>query len=398
MEWLIVLIVIVVIIAILARAADNVDSRSNGSEDPFNNDESVITDVSRSKESRVSGVEYIQTSNDGTYLINPESPLPIRLSGCTRSQAHEIKTLLDDNYHWTQCCQELSFLMKKHGIKCPELQDFMTNIRENVTESVKHQCRESNEWEDSSERDREDLIAEFRRKALTQLPIKPASERALQTLMFGVPDNFNADAELLSQFSASKLYGFYIRRLDRKTDLSRVSADHVDRKSWEQLVEIGLAKRGKDIPVKVLVGTLRVKDINALFADRLEKRLRLKAHAIDFAANQRDIMDFLSREISFREMFQISRPEEAILSEIQACYEYALAESRVIFTTYSAGRSTLDRLQQYSGMSRYGKWEITADNCSPKCERLDGKRTKRKPARVPPFHFGCNCSLHFSFD
>ena len=340
----------------------------------------------------------IQESDNGSYILNPKSPLPISFEGCTLSQIRTIKTILDEESQWNPRAEELAFLIARDNLVCPELEAFLVPIRAKVTEIVERKSQNSDEWEASSPRDRADLMVEFRTEALSQLHVKPGNEGALKTLLFRAPTNVTADDDLLHRFSGnSELYKFYIRNMVRKTAVVRVAAAHYDRKRWESLEKLGLASRGKDISVETLLGVLRMKDINELFADRLQKRFTRKAHAVEFAAQQVDVYSILSQQISFREMFQICIPSAVNISDVKACYEYASAQAEIIRDTYVSGYRTLESLLD----GRHGhlnSWKIRAEGCCRACARFEGKKTKRPPTKVPPFHVGCRCSLEVWYD
>ena len=78
-------------------------------------------------------------------------------------------------------------------------------------------------------------------------------------------------------------------------------------------------------------------------------------------------------------------------------YEYASAYAEVIRDTYVTGYRTLDTLEDARDAD-YDGWEIEAEDCCHQCLKLNGKKTKRKPSKLPPFHVGCTCSLQGVYD
>lgn len=333
-------------------------------------------------------------SCEGSFCINPKSPLPLTIRRGSISDAKEMKKMLDGEAQWQQNLSELTFLIAQHNIECIELEEFIYQARSESSGYIEKRKHGSKEWIQSSEKDKSDLTREFQVAALENLSTKPANNQALSTLIFGDPGDVTVDDELLHIFSGNKgLYHFYISALGWSSEVNRIPADHYDRKNWESLVDLGLAKRGKDIPVEELLDDLRIKDINEYFSDRLDKKLTRKARDIEFAATQPDVLDVLSKHISFREMFQISEPEGIELSSIRTCYEYAAAQAKIIRDTYVTGYHTLDTLEN-AREAEYDGWEIKAEDCCRQCSKLSGKKTKRKPSNLPPFHIGCTCSIN----
>lgn len=341
--------------------------------------------------------KIIKVSEDA-YCINPKSPFPLTLKGLSISEAKHIKKLLDGEAQWQRNLNDITFEIAQHNIECVELEEFISKLRSEANEYIEKRKQASDEWMESSDKDKADLIREFENSALENLSIKPANERALETLLFGNPRDVTVDDQLLGLFSGNKdIYRFYVTSLGRSSKANQVPADDYYRKNWEILVELGLAKRGKDIPVEAVLDGLRMKDINEYFSDRLEKKFTRKAKAVEFAAAQPDVIDVLSKHISFRELFQISEPKDINISEIKACYEYASAQAEVIRDTYITGYRTLDTLEE-AREADYDGWEIEAEDCCRQCSKLNGKKTKRKPSKLPPFHIGCTCSLEGVYD
>ena len=335
---------------------------------------------------------------DGEYSINPKSPFPLTINNCTNEDAQKIKDLLDGEANWERNIEEISYLIAQSNIECLELKSFISDLKLKVENNINQQIESSNEWDNSSEKDKNDLVSGFRKKAINSLNVKPSRDNCLEILIFNAPSDVTADDELILLFSGNKeLYRFYLSNLGRSTKAIKVSTDDYRRKSWEELSKVGLANRGKDISVEALLDGLRLKDINEYFSDRLEKKLTRKTKAIDFAIKQPDVLDVLSKHISFREMFQLADPKNININEIKKCYQYATAQAEIIRDTYVAGYRTLRTLSEFKD-AEYDGWEIEANDCCSHCNKLNGKKTKRKPSKLPPYHLGCTCSLEGTYD
>jgi len=393
MEWIII-IVIVAVIWFAVKAA----KKPTESEIPIKISIETSSRGGGYDPDRVVNTGTVSQISEDTFCINPKSPLPLTLKGLSTADAKQIKKLLDGEAQWQRTMGDITFLIAQHNIECIELEEFISELHSDIGIYIEKRKQESNEWSESSEKDKADLIREFQQGALESLSEKPSNERALEVLLFGSPGDVTADDQLLGLFSGNKeIYRFYVTSLGRGTKANQVSADDYYRKSWESLVELGLANRGKDIPVEAILEGLRVKDINEYFSDRLDKKLTRKAKAVEYAAAQPDVFDVLSKHISFRELFQISEPKDIEVSAIKACYEYASAQAEIIRDTYVTGYRTLDTLEDARDAD-YDGWEIEAEDCCKQCLKLNGKKTKRKPSKVPPYHIGCTCSLEGVYD
>lgn len=276
---------------------------------------------------------------ENTFCLNGKSPFPLTLKHLSKSDAQKIKKLLDgESARWERNIGEIAHLIAQNNIECIELEQYLEKAKKEISSAIEEKKNTSNEWESSSDKDKADLLAEFQIEAIESLSCKPSNERALETLLFSAPGDVTADDELVSLFSGNEeLYRFYISSLGRAPKAVSASADDYYRKSWESLCEMGLAKRGKDIPVEMILEGLRMKDINEYFSDRLEKKLTRKAKAVEYAASQPDVLDVLSKHISFRELFLVSEPEGINVADIRQCYEYAASQAEIIKDTRLIG-------------------------------------------------------------
>ena len=339
---------------------------------------------------------------ESTFCINPKSPFPLTLKNLSFSGATEVKKLLDSAAQHGGAREELAFFLAQHNIRCLEVDDWVGQLELEVRSYVEKKKQESAEWSSSSELDRSDLEGEFRRDALENLSTRPSSPFVLEPLLFGSPKNITADDALLDLFRENKeLYRFYLTNVERGAKIQKIAFENDwYRKNCERLVALGVARRGKDIPITILLEQLRVKDINNYFSDRIDKPFFRKAAAIDFAVTQPDVIEVLSRHISFRDRFYILEPKEietldaadVDISDIRESYAYAEALAEVIRVTYVTGYRTLSTLKLAKG-NDYDYWAIDAHDCCSSCSKLSGRKTKRIPPNLPPFHVGCSCQL-----
>lgn len=207
--------------------------------------------------------DLVKESED-TWVLNPKSPLPLTVVGADRRLAEQLKSLLGTREYWSQKVPEVALLIAQHNLRFREVDLFVSQHKRQFDTDVSRQVAASTEWLAASEKDRADLRSEFEEKALEDLGIS-IGRVDLGELLTGQPSAFDEDDELVRRFAgAAELYSFYLAQLGRSTSVVTVKADDYGRKSWEQLVEKGLARRGRDIPVQLLLECLKLKELNEL--------------------------------------------------------------------------------------------------------------------------------------
>ena len=338
----------------------------------------------------------IQETSHG-IILNPKSPLPLTINGLNRNQAVELKNYLDNEFDWERRQSAITYLIAQYNAHCKEIDDYIAKYRPIYRETIERQKSESDEWKTASDRDKADMLEEFRQKAIEALPSK-IPHSVFTTLLEKRPSDFSADDSLLAMFDGeTELYQFYASQLWSVGQVRTVPADSYYRKHYESLVEKGLVKRGQDIDLKEILAGLRLKDLNAATKDLLEKPLGRKAKAVDFALTVPDIKERLGKFVAFREMFQLREPEGVDVHTIQECFTHADAVASVISYSYNAGVRTLRTVEGTRGTG-VDYWQIMAEDCCSSCNQMNGRKTKKKPTRLPPFHVGCNCDVDAGYD
>ena len=333
------------------------------------------------------------------WMLNPKSPLPLTLYNANRELARKLKELLGTAEYWSQKIPDIALLIAQHNLRSKEVDTFIAEHKAKFTAEIERLISSSDEWAEASEKDRQDLRAEFENKAIESLGVS-VGRADLAGLLEGEPANFTEDDELVRRFgSDSSLYPFYLSAIGRTAQVFTVKAEDYNRKHWEQLVEKGFARRGKDIPTQLLLEGLRLKDINELLAGTIEKPIGRKAKAIEAALNLPDLGSRLSGMISYREMFQVLPPSGLDTEELGRSFAYATALATIVQQTYYTGVRTLAAIaerKRESGLN--DAWEITnwADPIPP-CAAPFCKKYDRLPTKRPPFHVGCDCQLGNTF-
>jgi hypothetical protein len=401
MEFLI-LLVVVAVVWFWIKAKSNqagITSKSQPPEIRFTVTTSTSSSFSRSSNNEPPDVGDLVEAGPNAWMLNPKSPLPLTLYNTNRELARQLKEFLGTAEYWTQKIPEIALLIAQHNLRFKEVDTFIADHKVRYMAEIERLISSSAEWAEASEKDRQDLRAEFESKAIESLAVS-VGRADLACLLEGEPANFTEDDELVRKFGTdSSLYPFYLSALGRTAQVVTVKAEDYNRKHWEQLVEKGFARRGKDIPTQLLLEGLRLKEINELLAGTIEKPIGRKAKAIEAALKLPDLGSRLSERISYREMFQVLPPAGVDTEELGRLFAYATALATIVQQTYYTGVRTLGAIAERKRESGiFDAWEITNwGDPIPPCATPFCKKYDRLPTKRPPFHVGCDCQLGNTF-
>jgi len=330
------------------------------------------------------------------FVINPNAPYPLTLMVKEGDVAFKIKDYLDSESIGEYCTNKAIYLFARHNVRCLELDNEISRIIGAINSVIEKHKENSVEWKESSEKDKLDMETEFRLNALNALEQKPVNEYSLEYLIKAQVRNIEEDDDILSFFeNREDLYDFFVRRLEKNNRVQQIPANDYQRKNWETLVELGFALRGQDLGIEEIIEMIRMKDINEMFSDRIDKPFARKAKAYEFALSQPDIKDKLSHILSFRELFKIKIGAKYDVEEIKKCWETVRAQYDLIRDTYVMGYRNAETLKN----GNYGDgWIITADDCCESCRKNHEKKYKTRPRLIPPYHIGCNCRVEVNFE
>lgn len=332
----------------------------------------------------------VKKVGNSEFLLNPQSSLPIILKNANLATAKKVSDTLGNMPSWGDP-SELTYLISQHNLEFPQIDEIISNIKPKIESSVEQQINSCEEWNESDNLDREDLKTEFIINAIESIDFGCISEDIIETLVFHKPEDLTADDEFLKSYSGDKnLLHFYFFQIGRGPRLVKIEADSHARSTWNEMVKTGLALQGKNIPIELLAKKLKVKEINEMFSDRLDKKIRLKSDAISYAMEQPDLLEKVSKIISLRELFVINPPDDVDVSVLESCYRYAGALAKIVQDTHNR----CIRIEQTLKLAKPKSiWGIESEDCCHECSSLDGKEYKTKPKNLPPYHIGCNCRL-----
>lgn len=338
----------------------------------------------------------LTAAGEGAWVLNPKAPLPLTVVGASREIAEQLRVLLHTPGTWSVKQPEVTYLIARHNLRFKEIDEFVAQLRPRFAAEVERQKKASTEWDGASELDREDLLAEFQEKAIESLGLNHNAFN-IELLMTGELKHIEDDDRLLDRFAGdSALYSLYLGQLGRGGAVVTVATGDYFRESWEKLVARGLARRGKDIPRPLLLEGLRVKDLSEIIAG--PKKFARKAKAIEAALALPDLDARLEKKVAFREMFQAIPPEGLDVAAMADAFAYADTIARVALITCYTGVRTLLAIEERKE-GGYNAYEITNwdDDPAPACAQRYLKTYDRLPAKRPPFHVGCNCTLECTY-
>ena len=139
------------------------------------------------------------------------------------------------------------------------LEDYINRFKPLYLKDIAAQQRSSAEWITAGEKDREDLLAEFRERAIQKLDVRPLL-RSSDSVRIFIDRRYHGRPVILERFGFDAMQ-LYLRHATRTNTVRVVSVEHSDRAGFEQLVALGLTRRGTGIPMAEILQQLKLKQI-----------------------------------------------------------------------------------------------------------------------------------------
>lgn len=350
-----------------------------------------ITVSSRSGSSDETKVGF-QATSDGGFQIGPNLPFPLTLYGLDRDDAAKLVSAMEQgqDYEISEWCNHL---VAQKNVRCKELDEWLADAKPRIKKLVDQRIQASSEWAPATDLDKEDLLADFQYDAVNELPVRPGFGDSASTLLFEEPQDLTVDDALLERFKDNpKTYTSLLYAISAGAKVQVSPAGDYRRKTYDELVEKGFMRRGQEIPLEDVLAGMTMKQMQEIAGADAPKKFTRKAPAIEFMMNLPDLRQRLEKTISFRELFQLKPIEGIDLDELAKAHAYSAEVSRVILRTLRAALNT-QRLVESSKDWTVDGWELNSEECCPDCRKLHGKKWKRLPQKLPPFHIGCEASI-----
>lgn len=338
----------------------------------------------------------IKITENNDFILNPNAPFELTLQNATLDIANKIRDILDyDNFHNKTKEETIAALFAEHNLKVKEIEAYKKKYGIIYKAKIEELKNSSEEWNISSEKDKEDILEEFKQLAIKEIYEKASCD--LITLFENEPKDLTIDDELIKEYGYENIE-VYLRFAFDLEKVRIIPNDNYFRKKFEKLVEIGLANRGSNIPKELILTTLTLKELNEI-AINADKQFKRKNQAVEYVLKLPNLDEVLGKYISFRELFKLiplpSKYSQINLKELSKTWTYTNEVVNMLVNTYQQSYlsySTLKRDKKYVKEYKVYCYDEIEDMC-PCAKDLISKVYPKSNPPIIPFHIGCNCSL-----
>jgi hypothetical protein len=336
-----------------------------------------------------------------SWILNPGAPFELTLMNTNRNQAQEIRDLLDnDEIRDYRKDDKMIGIFAAHNLMIKEIEEYKNKYKKQYLAKIEQLKSSSSEWNVLGEKDRADLLVEFRQEA-----IKGIYERAncdLEALFELEPNDITLDDDLIKEYGFENIQT-YLKYADNLDKIRVIPNDNYLRPRFEKLVELGIAKRGNELSKEEILSTLTLKVLNEI-ANYPDKEFKRKNQAIEYILTLDDFEQKIGKQVSLREIFKLSplpqKFDSLDLCAISATWRYHAQEVRLLMDTYRTSFYSWRDLKDKEYIKGYKIEPLDKEDPCPCAKDLSQKKySKNNPPRVP-CHVGCNCFLHkeYNFD
>ena len=337
--------------------------------------------------------EIIQ-DKDGYWILNPETPFILTAMTTDKSMAQQIRDIVDEDNNDYKKDEKLAALFAEHNVKIKEIEEYKNKYKKVYSNKIEELKKASSEWSSLGEKDKEDLMIDFRKLALNEI-----YERAycnLEILFENEPKDVSFDDELIKEYGFKNMQ-IYIKHADKLDKVRTVSNDNYARSTFEKLVELNLAVRGANIPKDDILSTLTLKELN-LIAQTPDKEFKRKNQAIEYISSLSNVDEQIGKHISLRELFQLKPlPEKYKAIDIKAIadtWNYHFEEANLLLDTFRVSFYSWRNLKNNKYVKEYSvQTHHTEDPCPCSKELCGKKYPKNSPPKIP-YHIGCDCYIN----
>ena len=342
----------------------------------------------------------VQKLPNGDYLINPGASFELTLYNADKDKIDLFVEALNQSINQSPyyMIQNLIGILIVADIRCREIDAYVDEYRPKYEKFVKELIEKHPDWKDANERDRKDILKEVCQTALGMIYVRPDVE--LDHLFEYYPWDDPLPRKVLQKYPLNVI-SKYIRVWDEKMEVKVIPADNADRNLYEQMVELGLAIRGRDIPTEKILTTLKMDQMREIASKFDVKIPRKKDEAAKKLSDIEGITEYLDKNVSFRELFLLAPlPEEFKDIEIKKVGEFikycrVIADliGRTYIFAYYEGR------RDYSDEDYIEGYKISVGDMStcPYCKEQAKKKYSKKNRPRPPFHLACRCNVILKF-
>jgi hypothetical protein len=354
-----------------------------------------VTTSFSSSSSQEEKLKPIVPDNTGSWIINPETPFVLTVLTKDKNLAQQIRDIVDEDNNDYKKDEKLAALLAEHNIKIKEIEEYKTKYQKVYLSKIEQLKNSSSEWASLGEKDREDLMIDFRKLAIKEIYEIP-SYCNLEVLFENEPQDISFDDELIKEYGFKNMQT-YIKHADKLDKVRTIANDNYARATFEKLVELNLAVRGSNIPKEDILSSLSLKDLNSI-AQPSEKEFKRKNQAIDHIMTLDGIDERIGKQISLRELFQLkplpNKYKSIDIKAISDTWNYHHEEANLLLDTfrnsYYSWRNLKDReyVKEYTVQSHK-----TEEMCPCAKDLIQKKYPKNSPPKIP-CHIGCDCYIN----
>lgn len=340
-------------------------------------------------------LSQIKKDQNGNWTLNPNAPFELSLINADGNLAEQIKGLLDgDNYNY-DIQQKLVAIFAEHNIKVKQIEDYKDKYKHQYFAKIDELKNSTTEWNEAGERDKEDMLVDFRHIAINGIYERPNCD--LSVLFENEPNDITIDDELIKEYGLDN-FRTYLNYANSLEKIRIVPNDSYSRQNFENLAKMGLALRGNDLPLDEVLTTLTLKQLNSI-ANNSVKEFKRKNQAIEYIINIENIKQTIGEYVSLRELFKLQplpdKYQEINLKDIASTWNYHNEEIKILIDTYNSSTSAYRSREFIDSASLFQI--VPLNNCP--CAYDRSKRTYTKnDLPVVPFHIGCKCFLQVKLD
>lgn len=361
----------------------------------------AIENKSTQPTSDITSIKSKQSASKETeFVINPGSPFELTLLGADKSLGKQIQNILSDDKTWDdKKKQQIVAIFAEYNLKVKEIEAYKRKYDKVYFDKLEELKNASAEWKTAGELDKEDLLEDFR-----EVAVKGIYEQAncdLVSLFEKEPKDITVDDALIKEYGFENIQT-YLRYADNLDKVRVIPNDNYNRQRFEKLVELGLSIRGSSIPLKEILSTLTLKDLNEI-ANNPDKQFKRKNQAIEFILTIPNIEEKIGSKISLRELFKLKPLPEKFaavnLQEVSNAWNYTYEVVRLFVDTYRNASYAAQTLKdkEYVKEYRVEYWGNAENMCPCAKELINKKYPKSRPPKIP-YHIGCNCSLRQEYN
>lgn len=354
---------------------------------------SVSTEPTKPKEDDTYH-EPIKQVADG-WVINPGCPFELTVLDCDFETAQRIREKCDQGSH--RADKELLSLFATKNIKIKEIEEYKKKYSPIYYQRVEELKATSVEYLNADPKDRDNLLEGFYVAAQDSLYELP--EYDVYKLFYD--EDITVDDALLQRYGFDCLEA-YLVYYGKIGSVIAISKESYYRPAFEEMVNNGMAIRGKDIPITEILTVQTLKTLNAI-ANNPQKEFKRKNQAIEYILNNDEPASHIGEHVAFLELFKLiplpSEYDGIDLDAIHRVWECHRVEIQLLMRTY---RESIYQWQwkrfrnDYVTEKLFKTCKVSCMNEKCKCGQDRMKRTYSVDAPPKaPCHIGCSCWLAY---